>query len=135
MRALGLAMLALLGVGATAASAQSADVAALQVALYARGLYAGDVDGLPGPGTAAALRAFQRRARLAADGIAGPRTRRALGRPRRHPYDSRTLRRGRVGWDVAALQFRLALHGFPSGAFDGGYGWHAVAAVTRFQRW
>src|SRR5439155_4452841 len=135
MRALGLAMLVLLGAGAATASARSADVAALQVALYARGLYAGDVDGLPGPATAGALRAFQRRDRLAPDGIAGPRTRRALGRHGRHPYGSRTLRRGRVGWDVAALQFRLALHGFPSGAFDGGYGWHAVAAVTRFQRW
>jgi murein DD-endopeptidase MepM/ murein hydrolase activator NlpD len=136
MRALGLAMLAVLVVPASASAlARSADVAALQVALYARGLYAGDVDGLPGPATSAALRAFQRRTRLAADGIAGPRTRRALGRHGRHRYGSRELRRGRVGWDVAALQFRLGLHGFPSGTIDGGYGWHTVAAVTRFQRW
>ena len=135
MRALGLAMLVLLGAGAATASARSADVAALQVALYARGLYAGDVDGLPGPATAGAVRAFQRRERLAPDGIAGPRTRRALGRHGRHPYGSRTLRRGRIGWDVAVLQFLLALHGCPSGTFDGGYGWHTAAAVARFQRW
>src|SRR2546430_2449127 len=88
MRALGLAMLVLLGAGAATASARSADVAALQVALYARGLYAGDVDGLPGPATAGAVRAFQRRERLAPDGIAGPRTPRAMGRPGRHPYGS-----------------------------------------------
>ena len=28
------------------------------------------------------------------------------------------------GWDVAALQFRLAWHGFPSGSIDGGFGSH-----------
>jgi murein DD-endopeptidase MepM/ murein hydrolase activator NlpD len=45
------------------------------------------------------------------------------------------VRRGSVGWDVAALQFVLAAHGFPSGTVDGGFGWHAAAAVGRFQRW
>jgi len=120
---------------ASPAAAGSADVAALQVALYARGVYRGDVDGVRGPGTARAVARFQRRAGLAPDGLAGPRTRRALGRHGRHPYASRTLRRGRIGWDVAALQFRLAAHGFPSSTVDGGYGWHTVAAVMRFQRW
>src|SRR3954470_6411543 len=121
--------------GASPAAAGSADVAALQVALYARGVYRGDVDGVRGPGTARAVARFQRRAGLAPGALAGPRTRRALGRHGRHPYASRTLRRGRIGWDVAALQFRLAAHGFPSGDVDGGYGWHTVAAVMRFQRW
>src|SRR4051812_30120881 len=134
MRALVPAMLALLVLPA-AAAARSANVAALQVALYARGTYHGDVDGLAGPGTSAALRRFQRRHGLAADGVAGPRTRRALGRHGRHPYGSRVLRPRRVGWDVAALQFRLAQHGFPSSTVDGGYGSHTVAAVARFQAW
>src|SRR4051794_33883218 len=118
-----------------AAAAGSADVAALQVALYAKRVYHGDVDGGPGPATVAAGRALQRGAGLGVDGIAGRRTRRALGRHGRHPYASRPLRHGRVGWDVAALQFRLAAHGFPSGTVDGGYGWHTVAAVMRFPRW
>jgi murein DD-endopeptidase MepM/ murein hydrolase activator NlpD len=120
---------------ASPCAASSADVAALQVALYARGVYHGDVDGLRGPGTAAAVARFQHRAGLTPDGLVGPRTRRALGRHGHHAYASRTLRRGRVGWDVAALQFRLAAHGFPSSTVDGGYGWHTVAAVMRFQRW
>src|SRR5436189_2378485 len=134
MRAVAAAMLALLVLPAGAV-ARSADVAALQVALYARGTYGGDVDGIDGPATRAAVRRFQRRRGLVADGVAGPRTRRALGRHGRHPYGSRVLRPRRVGWDVAALQFRLAQHGFPSSTVDGGYGSHTVAAVARFQAW
>src|SRR3954469_4608785 len=123
-----MALAALLG-APSIAHARSANVAALQVALFAKGAYRGDVDGIAGPGTKVALRVFQARHGLFADGVPGPRSRRALGAHGRHPYASRTLRRGRVGWDVAALQFRLAAHGFPSSTVDGGYGWHTVAAV------
>src|SRR4051812_20306668 len=136
MRALAVLLVAVIGaLLPAAAAASSADVAALQVALYAKRVYHGDVDGVRGPATVAAVRALQRRAGLGVDGIAGRRTRRALGRHGRHPYATRPLRRGRIGWDVAALQFRLAAHGFPSGTVDGGYGWHTVAAVMRLQRW
>jgi murein DD-endopeptidase MepM/ murein hydrolase activator NlpD len=112
-----------------------ANVAALQVALRAAGAYVGTVDGIRGPSTIAAVRSVQRRAGLAVDGIAGRRTRRTLGRSGRHRYGSRPMRSGDVGWDVAALQFKLAVHGFPSGSFDGTLGPHAVAALRRFQRW
>src|SRR5439155_22874256 len=73
---------------------------------------------------------------LAADGVPGQRTREALGRyGRRAPLGSRPLALGARGWDVAALQFALALHGFPSGAFDGYLGAHTDAARRRFQAW
>jgi murein DD-endopeptidase MepM/ murein hydrolase activator NlpD len=131
-----LALTTVAAVPATAArAAGEAEVAALQVALRARGLYGGTVDGLRGPGTAAGVLAFQRRAGLAADGIAGPATRRALGWRGRHRYGGRAMAPGARGWDVAALQFKLAWHGFPSGPFDGVLGPRGQSALMRFQRW
>jgi murein DD-endopeptidase MepM/ murein hydrolase activator NlpD len=72
---------------------------------------------------------------LASDGVAGAATRAALGRRGGPALGARTMRSGMSGFDVAALQFRLAWRGFPSGRFDGGYGSHTVAAVRRFQLW
>jgi murein DD-endopeptidase MepM/ murein hydrolase activator NlpD len=115
------------------AVAASARVAALQVALRARGAYVGTVDGIAGPGTAAGVRRVQARAGLVVDGIAGPRTRRALGALGRHPFASRPLRAGMRGWDVAELQFALETHGFPCRAVDGRFGAHTDAAVRRAQ--
>jgi murein DD-endopeptidase MepM/ murein hydrolase activator NlpD len=112
------------------------EIAALQVGLKGRGLYAGTVDGVLGPGTESALRRFQRKKGLAADGVPGPRTRKALGRyGKRSPLGRRQLTLGARGWDVAALQFALAWHGFPSGNFDGFLGSHTDAALRSFQRW
>jgi murein DD-endopeptidase MepM/ murein hydrolase activator NlpD len=108
--------------------------AALQVALRARSVYSGTVDGMLGPRTRAAVVKFQRRAGLVPDGIPGPRTRRALGGLGRPPLGSRLLRRRSRGWDVAALQFVLAWHGFPPGPFDGVFGAHTIRAVRLFQR-
>ena len=127
-------LLAALSVAAPA-SASSARTAALQVALRALGHYHGDVDGIAGPGTRAAVVRFQLRRGLAADGIAGPATRRALGRRGRPGWGSRPLRAGQRGWDVTVLQFKLARHGFPSGTVDGGFGPRLDAALRRFQRW
>lgn len=127
------ALLALASSAPPARASGRADVAALQVALRSAGVYAGSIDGIRGPGTAAGVRAVQRRAGLAADGVAGPATRRALGRAGRPPYGSRTMRSGHAGWDVAALQFKLGGHGFPSGPVDGGLGARSSAALQRFQ--
>jgi murein DD-endopeptidase MepM/ murein hydrolase activator NlpD len=120
---------------ATAAARVSPNVAALQVALRAEGLYAGSVDGAAGPATRAAVRRLQARRGLVVDGIPGPKTRRALGRRGRPRLGSRPLGSGRRGWDVAALQFLLARHGFPSGPVDGGLGPRTRAALVRFQLW
>jgi murein DD-endopeptidase MepM/ murein hydrolase activator NlpD len=133
--ALTLALTALLAAPAGAAAAGNADVAALQVALRAAGLYGGTIDGMAGAGTQRAVRAFQSRHGLAPDGVAGASTRAALGRRGGPTLGSRVLRSGSSGWDVASLQFLLAWHGFPSATIDGGFGSHTVAALRRFQVW
>lgn len=128
-------LLALALAAPAAGAAADARVAALQVALRANGVYSGTVDGLNGPQTEQAVRAVQRRAKITVDGIVGPETRKALGKLGRPGLGTRTLEIGMQGWDVASLQFRLALRGFPSGTFDGDFGQRTDAAVRRFQEW
>ena len=111
------------------------NTAALQVALIERGFYAGPVDGVLGSETTAAVRRLQQRARIAADGVAGPQTRGALGSLGRPELGSRALGPGMSGWDVAGLQYLLAWHGFPSGVFDGDFGPRTETALLRFQSW
>ncbi len=128
-----LLLVAALALPAAAAAAGKPATAALQVALQAAGLYHGQIDGIAGKQTRVAVRHLQARRGLAVDGVAGPATRKALGRLGRHPVGSRPLRAGMVGFDVSALQFALAWHGFPSGTFDGVFGPRLDTAVRRFQ--
>ena len=108
--ALGAALLAALTL-ATAAHARNPQIAGLQVALRAYGLYNGPIDAIAGPLTVRGTKAFQRRAGLVPDGRVGPATRRALGPLGRPFFGRRTLRRGSFGWDVSVLQFMLASRG------------------------
>jgi murein DD-endopeptidase MepM/ murein hydrolase activator NlpD len=130
-----IAALAAAALAAPAAHAARADVAALQVALRAKGLYTGTIDGVRGPMTSDAVRRLQARRGLVIDGIPGPATRKALGRRGKPPLGSRTLRAGARGWDVAGLQFLLSRSGFPAGPVDGGLGPRTELALERFQRW
>ena len=110
-----------------------ARVAALQSALTQLHLYSGLVDGVRGPLTRHGIVAFQRRSGLHVDGIAGPRTRRALGWRGRPGLGSRVMRCGDRGWDVAALQFLLQRAGDGSGRADGLFGPLTRGAVERAQ--
>ena len=98
----------------------------LQLALNRTGLAAPETDGIFGPATRAALTAFQLRAELKPDGIAGALTQRAL-MPWYTGYLTHTVRRGdtyyalarRYGTTVAALQTAnpaLAPESLPLGA-------------------
>jgi murein DD-endopeptidase MepM/ murein hydrolase activator NlpD len=119
--------------GPATANAASGDVAALQVAMNALGLYPHPIDGISGPWTTEAVRSFQAGHGLAVDGVAGPTTRAALGRRGRPPLGSRAMTLGQRGWDVAALQFLLRSRGFDPGSVDGGLGTQTSAALRRFQ--
>ena len=77
------AVAAALSITGPAVAAQSAKVAALQVALRANGLYKGEVDGISGPMTRRAIVRFQRRNGIRATGKVGYLTRCKLGRARK----------------------------------------------------
>ncbi len=108
-------------------------VAALQVALRARGAYRGPIDGIAGPGTKAAVVTIQQSRGLAPDGVAGPATRRVLGPLGRPLLGQRPLTVGQRGWDVASLEFRLRAYGLPHRAVDGRFTPATAAALRRFQ--
>jgi hypothetical protein len=122
-------------VAPTAHAAGRPAVAGLQVTLRHHHVYRGPVDGIVGGATTAAVMRFQRLHGLTPDGVAGPKTRRAMGRFAKHVLGSRSLAPGNTGWDVAELQFALAWHGFPNANIDGGFGGHTERALIRFQRW
>ena len=119
---------------APTAGALNPQTAGLQIALRHHGLYPGPIDGVQGPKTVRAVRVFQRRHRLAVDGLAGPRTRAALGSHGRPLFGTRTLRRGIRGFDVGVLQFLLRRHGLRTGPLDGRFGARTAVALRRFQR-
>ena len=133
-RFLGLAAASLAALSlAASASASNPQIAGLQVALRAYGLYSGPIDAIAGPLTVKGTKAFQRRAGLVPDGRAGRRTRRALGPLGRPLFGRRIMRVGVFGWDVSVLQFMLARRGAlvpVDGYFDGA----TRRAVRKYQR-
>ena len=106
---------------ASAGSRPLGDVAALQVALQARGRTRATVDGVARPGNDAGACAAPGPPGLAADGTPGPRraARSAAGAP---AWGSRPLRAGTRGWDVAGDAVPAPPPGLPVRAVDGGFG-------------
>ncbi|HEX5583369.1 LysM peptidoglycan-binding domain-containing protein [Gaiella sp.] len=123
-----------LALAGPAVAAPSARIAALQVALRSHGLYKGAVDGIQGPKTRGALLRFQRKHLIRATGKVGMATRCKLGRLGTPLLGQRMLARGRVGWDVTSLEFRLRSFGLPAKRVDGRFDAATAAALRRFQR-
>ena len=109
----------------------------LQTKLKKLGYYSGTVDSTFGSGTYAAVRAFQQKNGLTADGVAGSETLKKLDSAYKNAdsdKDDDSLRKGATGSAVKDLQTKLKKLGFYNASIDGDYGDTTVAAVKAFQK-
>ena len=109
----------------------------LQTKLKKLGYYNGTVDSTFGSGTYAAVRAFQKKYNLTADGVAGSETLKKLDSAYKNAgsdKDDDSLRKGATGSAVKDLQTKLKKLGFYNASIDGDYGDTTVAAVKAFQK-
>ena len=102
----------------------------LQQALKGLGYDPGPVDGQFGPGTEAAVKAFQKAQGIAVDGIVGDITWLNIDEA---DMSDPTIRRGSTGNPVRRAQKRLTLGGYDTGGVDGVFGARTEAGVRRFQ--
>lgn len=133
------------------AGASGDDVLSVQSMLDKLGYYSGSLDGIYGEGTVEAVKAFQARNGLTADGKVGTKTANVLYSDQALAADTtvvtptptptpsygvvptRTLKDGSEGDDVKSVQSRLMALGYYTGTVDGKYGSGTVAAVAAFQ--
>ena len=109
----------------------------LQTKLKKLGYYDGTVDSTFGSGTYAAVKAFQKKYNLTADGVAGSETLKKLDNAYKNAdsdKDDGSLRKGATGSAVKDLQTKLKKLGFYNASIDGDYGDTTVAAVKAFQK-
>ena len=116
------------------------DVRQVQSRLISLGYLSGSADGEYGGATETAVKAFQKKAKIWDDGIAGPDTQKALyasSAPKASSVASvvgLSLKEGMNGDEVRALQRRLITLGYLKGNADGDFGSGTKAAVTAFQQ-
>jgi len=103
----------------------------LQEALKALGLKPGAIDGVFGKQTEDAVKAFQSRVGIEADGIAGPVTWLNIDEA---DQSAPLLKNGSKGLAVRRLQKRMQLAGFPIAEVNGRFGPKTEAAVRALQR-
>lgn len=119
------------------------DVRDLQTKLKKLGFYTGSIDGTFGSGTQSAVKAFQRKYGLTADGIAGSSTMSKLNTLYKNATSSSSsssstdddaLRMGATGTAVKELQTMLKKLGYYNGSIDGTFGSGTYSAVRTFQQ-
>ena len=124
------------------------NVTALQNKLAALGYYKGEITGHYGEKTRDAVRAFQSKNDLVADGIAGPATLKAISSAKASgsgssgssssgnsgSVSSKTLTVGSTGSAVRNLQNNLTTLGYYSGDVTGHFGSQTSEAVRKYQK-
>ena len=115
------------------------DVKELQTKLKKLGYYDAYVDGDYGDTTVAAVKAFQKKYNLTADGVAGSETLKKLDTAYKNAdsntsTDDDSLRKGATGTAVKTLQTNLKKLGFYTAYVDGSFGSTTESAVKAFQR-
>lgn len=118
---------------AIVAQAYSYDTKTIQQKLKNWGYYKGSVDGVYGAKTREAVKAFQRKNGLTADGIVGSATAKAMGISSTSKTTTSTTTKGDVV-SVKTYQQKLKSWGYYTGAVDGVKGAKTVSAVKAFQR-
>jgi peptidoglycan hydrolase-like protein with peptidoglycan-binding domain/sporulation protein YlmC with PRC-barrel domain len=113
--------------------APTSDVAAAQQRLKDRGYYGGPVDGVIGPNTEAALRAYQRDQRLAVTGKLDSQTLRALTTDT-STAATRAVPSAASAMDIRSAQRELKGRGYYSGPVDGVLGARTDGALRAYQR-
>lgn len=116
---------AALGDRTLANGSSGSDVAELQDYLMTKGVFPYHTStGYYGSITVEAVKDFQRKRNLKADGIAGPQTNHAL----------KVLRYGDIGKQVIQIQYQLKQAGHYKSNLDGIYGNGTVSAIKSFQK-
>ncbi|MGN0995475.1 MAG: peptidoglycan-binding protein [Candidatus Ventricola sp.] len=122
-------------------NSQGTKVSQLQTDLKQLGYYYADITGNFGEKTEAAVKLFQSKNGLTADGVAGTKTLEAIsaavakaGGSSSSSSSSSGLKLGSTGSDVSALQQNLTTLGYYYGDITGHYGSMTQAAVTKFQK-
>ena len=115
------------------------DVKELQTKLKKLGYYDAYVDGDYGDTTVAAVKAFQKKYNLTADGVAGSETLKKLDSAYKNAdsntsTDDDSLRKGATGAAVKTLQTNLKKLGFYTAYVDGSFGSTTESAVKAFQK-
>ncbi len=110
------------------------EVGNLQILLKQRGFYEGEVDGVIGQSTTAALIKAQQAYGLIADGFAGPLTMRALlAGGTNVPLAQPAFNQLPQPQDVANIQRLLQERGFYDGFLDGIYGARTKSSILKAQ--
>ena len=119
----------------TSSTMSTATIKDVQTKLKALGIYAGEITGNAGQKTIAAIKAFQKKYGLTADGVAGGKTKTKIDEVYRAKGGAAASSSSAAsGSTIGDVQTKLKALGFYSGEITGNAGEKTVAAIKAFQK-